>query len=787
MMHRSQDWIFVILLVGAAGLPVSADEQPTSPNLPEVTDFALPADQLGDEPAAPFDPLVPPPADAEVQRAARAWYMTGKVHEARGEIDPEELNRAIDAYRRAVELDPRAMRTYEALIPVLYTQNFKAEAQSLALQAARLDDQGLRIVRGLAAVLASGDSITDAVSFLRDAAAQDEFPADRLPGLLLHRDLGGYLHRIEQPVDAAQSYQLVFDALQDDEPPALSDSERQELLGDPGRTYDEIGKTFLEAKLPDLAVKAFDEAAKYRTSSPGVHSFNLALVFRETDRSEEALVELDKYFSAQLQSKGRDAYQLLKDLLSDLGRDDELLPKVEALYAEDQRNAFLAYFLADEYVARDKVEQAEELIEKTLGASDDPRGLVGLIPVYRQQRRSRELVKVLGKIFPKIPEQRSAEDLQKFPPQIRELVNRYDREVEALSKDSEALDGLMQVGRELASNEPPEITLPEAYMLGKLSIDAERTDDARHFYRLTMDRLNRPTLNVYRELGEFLIEQKQYTEAAEVFREAADKPAFEEARWILLYFMTYPLEFDGQTDEALTAIQEARGSQPDNPQLHFQEAWINYHAERWDEAESMLKEVIEDYKGQADHESIVRNSQFSLSNLYVQRGELERGEQVLEDVLKEAPDNSQANNDLGYLWADKNKNLDQARTMIEKALKEEPDNPAYLDSMGWVLFRLGEFAEARDYLEKAVAQPGGDDSTIYDHLGDVLDKLDLQTEAQAAWRKAVELERAKARPDDELLERVEAKLPAETPNADPPDAQTPSDDEPAPESKTEDS
>jgi Tfp pilus assembly protein PilF len=321
----------------------------------------------------------------------------------------------------------------------------------------------------------------------------------------------------------------------------------------------------------------------------------------------------------------------------------------------------------------------------------------------------------------------------------------------------------MQVGRAQETASPPEIELAEAYMLGKLAVAAERTDDAVHFYRLTMSMLNTPMLNVYRELGEYLIDQKQYADAAAVFREAAENPAFEQARWILLYFMTYPLEFDGQTDDALKAIAEARGSQPDNPQLHFQQAWIYYHAERWDEAEPILKDIIADYKGEADNEEIVRNSQFSLSNLYVQRGDVERGEEVLQDVLKESPDNSQANNDLGYLWADKNKNLDQARGMIEKALAKEPENAAYLDSMGWVLYRLEQYAEARTHLEKAVALPTGDDSTIHDHLGDVLFKLDLKEEAAKAWTKAAELERAKAKPDEDLLKRVEAKLPAAPP------------------------
>jgi tetratricopeptide (TPR) repeat protein len=277
-----------------------------------------------------------------------------------------------------------------------------------------------------------------------------------------------------------------------------------------------------------------------------------------------------------------------------------------------------------------------------------------------------------------------------------------------------------------------------------------------------MTMLNQPMVNVYRELGEYLIDQKQYTDAAQVFREASEKPEFEQARWILLYFMTYPLEFGGKTDEAIKAITEARGSQPDNPQLHFQQAWILYHAQRWDDAEPVLKEIISQYKGDADNEKIVRNSQFSLSNLYVQRGEVERGEEVLQEVLKEIPDNPQANNDLGYLWADKNKNLDQARGMIEKALASEPTNPAYLDSMGWVLYRLGQFAEARTHLEKATQQDGGDDSTIHDHLGDVLIKLELKDDALKSWRKAQEIERGKARPDEDVLKRVGEKLPPDT-------------------------
>lgn len=760
-MRRGLCWLIAGLLAGTAPGTVVGAEGATSPAAaPDTTRLdvrALPGVQVGDEPIEPFDPLVPPPSGDEQHRQARAWYMSGKIHEARAS-DPAELIKAVAAYRKAVELDPTAAGTYEALIPVLYAQGQKAEARTYALQAARQSARGWRIVRGLSAVMARGDSVQDAIALLQSAIALPDFDAQSVTGLLVHRDLGMYLHMAEQPAEASKSYELVFNALLSERDPPLTEAQRKELLPDPGATYDEFGKTFLEAKLADLAVRAFDEAAKHRTSRPGIHSFNLALVFRETGKAAEALAELQKYFDAQLQSKGRDAYQLLKDLLADLGRSDELLPKLQELKQSDPRNAFLAYFVADEYVARGEIEQAQSIYEETLGESSDPRGLVGLIPVYRKQQKSKELVGVLGKLYPQIPEDRGPENMQKLSPDARVLVERYEQEFEALSQDTEALKALLQAGRDLETASPSKIEVTQAYVLGKLAIKAELTDDAVHFYKLTMSMLNQPAFSVYTELGSYLVGQRKYAAAAEVFREAADHPGFEQARWILLFYLTHALELDGKTEDALKANAEARGSQPDNARLHFQQAWVYYHAQRWDEAEPILKAIITDYKGEAENEEFVRDARFSLSNLYVQKGEVERGEQVLLDVLKELPNDPQANNDLGYLWADKGKNLTEARGMIEKALQQEPDNHAYLDSMGWVLYRLGEYAEARTYLEKATQAENGDDSTVYDHLGDVLDKLDLKAEAAVAWKKALELEQAKSRPDEELVKKVEAKL-----------------------------
>ena len=151
-------------------------------------------------------------------------------------------------------------------------------------------------------------------------------------------------------------------------------------------------------------------------------------------------------------------------------------------------------------------------------------------------------------------------------------------------------------------------------------------------------------------------------------------------------------------------------------------------------------------------------SQFSLSNVYVQKGELRKGEEILEKILETNPDNTQANNDLGYLWADQSKNLEQAEKMIRKALAAEPENGAYLDSLGWVLFKLGKAEEAVAPLEQATKMNMGSDGTVWDHLGDVLLKLMRTEKAIEAWQTAIQHSEEDNSQDPELIERIKEKL-----------------------------
>jgi len=118
----------------------------------------------------------------------------------------------------------------------------------------------------------------------------------------------------------------------------------------------------------------------------------------------------------------------------------------------------------------------------------------------------------------------------------------------------------------------------------------------------------------------------------------------------------------------------------------------------------------------------------------------------LQKALELNPDFPEAANHLGYMWAERGENLDQARALIEKAVKAEPESEAYLDSLAWVLFKQGKPGEALPHMLKAVAiseKENSPDATLYDHLGDIQAALGHSALARDAWSKALKLEENK--------------------------------------------
>ncbi|MBM4041420.1 MAG: tetratricopeptide repeat protein [Planctomycetes bacterium] len=133
------------------------------------------------------------------------------------------------------------------------------------------------------------------------------------------------------------------------------------------------------------------------------------------------------------------------------------------------------------------------------------------------------------------------------------------------------------------------------------------------------------------------------------------------------------------------------------------------------------------------------------------------GEKLLVETHKAEPDNPAVLNHLGYFWAERAKNLDQAVTLVQKALHHEPLNGAYLDSLGWAYYQQGKHEDALKLLLRALQYE--EDAVIRDHLGDAYHKLGKLREAREAWAKAIVLD-----PDLEgVAEKLKNTQPKEPP------------------------
>lgn len=716
----------------AGGISVAADD-----TLPAAPGKSVKIQEF-DDPATPLIPSKLRSADEQKRIDAVSWFASGRVLETRNQFP-----NALHAYQEALKHDPRAVAVYRVIIPLAFGLNKTEDAVRWALEAVKLDPNDYQLLRRLGTFLASQGNLAEAAQLLEQATKAPGLNKESATYVTLMRDLGLIHKALNHSEAAADAFEVVFKALQDPDKYHLDFRTKADLLKEPATVYERMGQIFLDANRTELAIQAFEKAAGAKKSSSGNLSFNLALVYLKSNQPAKALDELQKYLDSQRQSKGRAAYELLAEILRKLDKGGELLPRLEQLAEKDSKNATLQYFLADQLLAAKRLDDAEKLYKKTLTITADLPGFVGLSSIYRQQNRPADLLDILGKGYA----------------ETGELAG-LDAEMKLLLAEEKLVTGLVEAAHKLLKEQPPKLDFATGYIAANIAADAKRGDDAVLFYRhLLAARKDRAEM-LFEELGQFLLEVQRYDEAATVFAEASKAPELAEKKPQFLLSLAQSLEFAGKTDEALKTIKDAREINQftrEHPLLMLQEAWIHAHSQQHEESITRYKAIIEKF-AQPQFRPIMRRAQFGLSNVYVAQGRLREGEEVLEAVLKESPDDPSVNNDLGYLYADQNKNLEQAEKMIRKAITAEPENGAYLDSMGWVLFRLGKHQEALPFLEKAVQKATGGDETLWDHYADVLEKLNQKDKAVEAWTKALDHARKQKHPDKKLIERLEEKL-----------------------------
>ena len=222
------------------------------------------------------------------------------------------------------------------------------------------------------------------------------------------------------------------------------------------------------------------------------------------------------------------------------------------------------------------------------------------------------------------------------------------------------------------------------------------------------------------------------------------------------YYETAQMEIAGsyvnleREGDAISVLQSVVGKDPDASQARASLAALYSRDDRHKDAIKVLSDVIDKLPDEPN--TGAWRYYISRAAAYLEIDEWPRAETDLKRAVEIAPEEPTALNYLGYSWAERGENLEEAFDLIEKAVALQPNSGAIIDSLGWAHYQLGDYVEAVGHLEHAATlEPG--DPTITDHLGDVYWRLDRRIEARYQWRRALELD-----PSEDLEEALRKKI-----------------------------
>ena len=479
-------------------------------------------------------------------------------------------------------------------------------------------------------------------------------------------------------------------ALQEFQQAAMDDPDDETLILD-------VSRRMLQAKQPEKA-REFLEAATARGTAGGEVYARLGLVYSLLNRPEDALAanrtavqkaprSLTGYqnlFLGLLQARQNDEALRLLDEAARVDSDDvEFLLGIDDLYQH-----YLSQFPTQREALLGKALELLKRAEALQPAEAQTRLRLadGLYLLGDTQRATQLYLKLLGQI----------EDL----PLVRDSVRAKLADIYLRADNRQAARGQLEA---IVKDDPS--NAQAYYFLGSLAYEDKRWSDAIGYFKKAL--LFRPSFErAYFDLAVAQLAGNDAPGALATVREAGGK---------------FPKRF---LSEYLAALAQQKQKNLDEAIKHFTAAEILAQA--------------------GETNRLTAEFYFEVGIAFERKGDRAAAGKYFERALELKPEFPEAQNYLGYMWAEQGENLERAHDLITKALKAEPKSAAYLDSLGWVLFKLNRPKEALDYVLQAVALNDGPDATLYDHLGDVYFALGETDKANEAWRKSLAVEASEA-------------------------------------------
>jgi tetratricopeptide (TPR) repeat protein len=681
----------------------------------------------------------------------------------------ERASRLLEATRlleQARQLEPDAPAIHRALCPLYLALDRTQDALAACRKVVELDPSDFESWYLLARQYRSQHRSKDAINALDRAVTCSGLKEKPELKMQMYFDLAVLHENAKEYASAEKAYREVAAVL--DNPQVLTEQgslTREQVNAQAADIYERLGRVCLKAGRHKEAIKAFQSSQRKDDNRAMRLAFNLAEVYQAQGKLDQALRSLDVYL--QTKPQGTEAYERRITILEMLGRASEVLPHLQRAAEGDKFNVGLKLLLASQYAKRGEPQNAKEVYQALLKSSASAEVYRGLLGLYDPDN-AEAMQELLNLLDSTVKAAGSRNGQTGSPARAAEA-----RAILLVLRDNPKLvAGLLTALRGQLTT-PNSLTWETRYYLAVLAARANKLDEAELLYRNCLFGAGRRNESeAYSGLLQVLWQAKKYKEVVEVCQHGLQQ-ARGTSRVLFDFDLARAYLALDKPDQAIEAANNAVDHARDEDRLSCRRLRVQIlaQAERHDQAIEECQALLKEYRQPGE----VREIRYVLSSVYSAAKKQAQAEEQLQAILEQDPNDATANNDLGYMWADEGKNLEEAERMIRKALEldrkqrtsgtavstdSDHDNGAYLDSLGWVLFRRGKLAEARQELEKAAAAPDGkDDPVVWDHLGDVCFRLQDAAAARKSWEKAVGLyDDGRRRKTDDRYKEIQQKL-----------------------------
>lgn len=270
--------------------------------------------------------------------------------------------------------------------------------------------------------------------------------------------------------------------------------------------------------------------------------------------------------------------------------------------------------------------------------------------------------------------------------------------------------------------------------------------------------------------------KKDYKDAIEQISYAIDRDPSNITYWGQL--MTYQ-SADGHPEQSIETYQKAKSQIKPDDTLRLYYTITAQTAKRYDLAEESYREMIDEIQNGLQIDSVLTLNDLrrditldeldrlsglltSLGDLYHVDNQNERAFKMYENALVLNPDNATASNNYAYFLSLDGGDLDKALDLSRQSLSgDNAGNATFLDTFAWINYLKGDYATALEIQNKAVLANDAEkypSAEIYEHMGDIYDKLGKIDRAIEYWEKGIKVREDNEETDEPEYHSVKEKI-----------------------------